>query len=1255
MKTKIGGLVVFIGLTVAMPVLAYSPYYTHPDLTEEMAKLYNLKNSVADLHISGQEIGWMRDGAIDEDDPPRWINHFYDPINKVGWSGKHFGNLTPEEGLKFGADFAPKASMASADWVIDQKSQALYGDEQGNQTWQKAVKSFIDGDNKAAFVALGHVLHLVEDASVPDHTRDDTHADLFGDAGSPYEKYSREYTNSNKLNLVENLKNSSYINFSNIQEAIKSLATYSNNNFFSEDTISNDEFNKPSISSLEKRFVFINKKERKVLFDTVNDAYLAIESDPDNFTIEDKIFVLPSYRSHLFPKAVLTGASVINLFFHDVEYYKQHPDQLEPIVPDSKEPLVTAIKHSPKKIAIKISDTASRLGADVAKLTADTTLAVNSTLSSLGIKVSLGPTPASTQNNTQLVTEQTDQVTVSAKTVNSTEPDVQMVKVKLVNAQTGKIIDKPSLSNVKTETGSGTLPKSTIETAQPKTEPVIIQPKPSYILAIGYTGGNSAPTSVFDPVSVISAANTESDNSTNNISSSTSEVTSTTETSSSTPVVIDIIPPSIPILKIENQTNVSSTNIFIKMQSFDDLSSVVYFDLDFSTNTINWISLTASTASTDFSFTGIRGSLYYFRSRATDIVGNISDWSEIASSTFVNWSGEVVINEVAWAGTSADYPNDEWFELYNNTDQNIDLTNWKIFASGKQISISKVFNKSILAKSYYLFKRDRDEVIRSIAADSIYSLSINGFNNNGEKLELFKPDGEKSDEVDAANGWFAGDVIKYRSMERINPAKNGSDPLNWQSNKGFRENGRGYSGSYIYGSPKRSNFGFITLDGIQDEDVRRLTIVNNPYILQFYNIPAGKTLIIDPGVIIKNYYITSKIDVNGTLNAVGSENKKIVFTSGKDTSVSGGIIGIWTTTTPFSLDWQGVWFHSGSVGNLENINFRYAGHGFVAPPNALPINQAVRVENASLSIVSSTFSDNGPLVIYSKFSSTTISGSSISNGDKALTSDSSYVNISDSSFVNFSNITGPMQITGRWPWFKNLNFANNYLNASYLSGVTITEPEVNVEESTNYLMGSLTVSASSTLNIFPGASIYLLSHDIMTINGSLLAVGTQDKPITFSGYPSSTYWKSLKFFNSNSVLSFVNIKNGGASGSGLSSRFNEGTIVTDSSSLSISNTNIWDSEAFNNAIGAKNSILNISNTNIDSPIKKNSTIGVNMRFGSLNINNVKFNNLLLGIEAGNSNDPLPILKKKNMSTSSFSNVDYLVEPSTWWNAVSLTP
>ena len=87
------------------------------------------------------------------------MNHFYDPIHNVG--------------LKSSYDTAKK-------WAGNASNQASYS--KGDQTWQRAIDYYQKGDKEKAMIALGHILHLMEDMTVPAHTRDDAHPE-----GDPYE------------------------------------------------------------------------------------------------------------------------------------------------------------------------------------------------------------------------------------------------------------------------------------------------------------------------------------------------------------------------------------------------------------------------------------------------------------------------------------------------------------------------------------------------------------------------------------------------------------------------------------------------------------------------------------------------------------------------------------------------------------------------------------------------------------------------------------------------------------------------------------------------------------------------------------------------------------------------------------------------------------------------------------------------------------------------------------------------------------
>ena len=93
-----------------------------------------------------------------------------------------------------------------------------------------------------------------------------------------------------------------------------------------------------------------------------------------------------------------------------------------------------------------------------------------------------------------------------------------------------------------------------------------------------------------------------------------------------------------------------------------------------------------------------------FSLMAKDAAGNES--STASATTNVSLEKNVVINEIAWAGTKAE-SSDEWIELYNNTNASIDLAGWKLQSSdadGPDIELSG----SIGANSFYLIERTDD-------------------------------------------------------------------------------------------------------------------------------------------------------------------------------------------------------------------------------------------------------------------------------------------------------------------------------------------------------------------------------------------------------------------------------------------------------------------------------------------------------------------------------------------------------------------
>ena len=137
---------------------------------------------------------------------------------------------------------------------------------------------------------------------------------------------------------------------------------------------------------------------------------------------------------------------------------------------------------------------------------------------------------------------------------------------------------------------------------------------------------------------------------------------------------------------------------------------------------------------------------------------------------------DVVINELAWMGTSAS-ANDEWLEIKNTTAFPVDLTGWTLSASDGTPSIS--LNGSIPAGGYFLLERTDDSTVPGVTADLIYTGAMS---NDGEQLILRDNTSAIIDEVDSSSGWFSGQAEARVPMLRVDTAVSGNDPDNWTYN-----------------------------------------------------------------------------------------------------------------------------------------------------------------------------------------------------------------------------------------------------------------------------------------------------------------------------------------------------------------------------------------------------------------------------------------------------------------------------------------
>lgn len=132
-----------------------------------------------------------------------------------------------------------------------------------------------------------------------------------------------------------------------------------------------------------------------------------------------------------------------------------------------------------------------------------------------------------------------------------------------------------------------------------------------------------------------------------------------------------------------------------------------------------------------------------------------------------------------------------------------------------------------------------------------------------------------------------------------------------------------------------------------------------PYIIQgvTYTTPTGKTLTIDPGTIIK-LQGSGSLSISGTLNAQGTSEKNIIFTSifDDDCGIAGGCGDTdGTSTAPKAGDWEHLTFNSGSYASvLNHVTIRYGGTRSLVNPD----KGALRVNDTSIAIKNALIEQN---------------------------------------------------------------------------------------------------------------------------------------------------------------------------------------------------------------------------------------------------------------------------------------------------------
>ncbi|MCX6347956.1 MAG: lamin tail domain-containing protein [Candidatus Aureabacteria bacterium] len=248
---------------------------------------------------------------------------------------------------------------------------------------------------------------------------------------------------------------------------------------------------------------------------------------------------------------------------------------------------------------------------------------------------------------------------------------------------------------------------------------------------------------------------------------------------------------------------------------------------------------------------------YYFAIRAYDEYGNESPMSDIVSTQPRRLRfGDVVINEIAWAGIK-DGPGfngsaQQYVELYNTTENTIDLDSWAMnygsyganetyyFSASGDNKASSIINTLLSAHSYFLIENDSEGDTTNEAEDVTASdIEL------GTRRDLYLWAGPKYNyqiidyvPFNASYGtWYAGtdadfggvtgvDLISNRnSMEKIVPYGAGTDGTNWSDYSYTPESLVSYTTltdnnrpPWIWGTPGAQNSVYVDREKDTDND-----------------------------------------------------------------------------------------------------------------------------------------------------------------------------------------------------------------------------------------------------------------------------------------------------------------------------------------------------------------------------------------------------------------------------------------------------
>ncbi|MCR4322552.1 MAG: right-handed parallel beta-helix repeat-containing protein [Candidatus Azambacteria bacterium] len=1092
----------FALLFIVGAVFGYDNLITHPQISAAATNIYQ---NYTGKTLSQEQITWIILGSVDEDAFPRYLNHYYDPTTGIGLNDidERFGQVN---------------GISAKEWA---QTQTGWVANAGDYSEPAILQNYRNGNKERAYQGIGHILHLMQDMSVPAHTRNDSHSQ-----GDPYENWAKQ-------NGSIDFKRLGFIPIQSIDQTFDELALYSHNNFFSEDTIRD-------VSKFKTKRIFNDGKYRTYLISNINgdEYYLAFSDNPDVinpvYAIDDPQ-IHSDYWNLLSPKAVGYSAGVIDYF---VKQFEQ----------------IDAEKQAKKF-----------------NLLANSVVGLSSVKSNIGYMwgdiAMIASTPLSNV----------------AMALMDAYDSAMVFYINFLPAQLSGLIS----TNAQPE-GQGMTQTASQPLPEPTLQPATAQPQPETIIAVD-------PIAYEVPIVpvVVDAPSAQDIAQDIPVSPSDAPLLEVVETSASEFTTSDVVN-SADLSTATTTTPVYHGSAYVSGVSPDALVATPPEEDQ------EPLSFFAASTTTDTTATSTDSTATSTPDTVTDTATTTEEVIDTATSTEpviivepeIIDGAPIVINEIAWMGTKA-AANDEWIELYNKTNSDIDFdldpaNKWTLESKSQKFSVT--LKGVIPAKGYFLLERTVSTTTDQ-AENMVYSshkgVLVDSYPEGNLYLKQKTTNGTTTvDYIDFGYWLFASKKEERRSLERVSPHASGASQSNWKTysealTPPFAKDAKDGD---ILGTPgmKNSVTGYYTpTRSIAEDTVWRKAY--SPYYVSplELSISNNATLTIEPGTVVK-FASTAGMNVYGALRAEGTGEEPIIFTSFSDDEVDGiDSNQNGSATKPNPADWSAIHFYNITIPSVVSYaHMKYGGQlvnrkitGVLATSGARPrITDSVFDKNYMVAL----YVEDGahPFITRNTIKNTTAPedtysemyyGAGIRIADASSTADiianifeDNRIGISSESATSTPLIVKDNIFTSNW---KNGEFTRSYgdLNLEntnnrdsehkggfYIYLVARDEQVKTLRADTMpyILRNGITITEGGALTIEPGTVIKSIANPVI-VRGVLKAQGTAERPIIFTasaddsdGYDSgdgralvSGAWKNIQFIgatSSDSILEYVHIRYGGS-------------------------------------------------------------------------------------------------------------------------------